>query len=51
MTDTPCLGLLETVDLRQAWAHEAQSFTPWLAENLNRLSTALGIPTVHRHDP
>jgi hypothetical protein len=44
MTDTPCLGLLETVDLRQAWAHEAQSFTPWLADNLNRLSAALGIP-------
>ncbi|MCT0210296.1 MAG: DUF4268 domain-containing protein [Cyanobium sp.] len=44
MTQIPSLGLLETVDLRQAWAHEAQSFTPWLAENLNRLSAALGIP-------
>jgi hypothetical protein len=44
MTEIPCLGQLETVDLRQAWAHEAQSFTPWLAENLNRLSAALGIP-------
>ncbi|MCP9848974.1 hypothetical protein [Cyanobium sp. Morenito 9A2] len=44
MTEIPCLGQLETVDLRQAWAHEALSFTPWLAENLNRLSTALGIP-------
>jgi hypothetical protein len=44
MTQIPSLGLLETVDLRQAWAHEAQSFTPWLAANLNRLSAALGIP-------
>lgn len=44
MAEIPSLGLLETVDLRQAWAHEAQSFTPWLAENLSRLSSALGIP-------
>ncbi|MEA5424282.1 hypothetical protein [Synechococcus sp. CCY9202] len=44
MKELPCLGQLETVDLRQAWAHEAHSFTPWLAENLNRLSAALGIP-------
>ncbi|MFQ6539407.1 MULTISPECIES: hypothetical protein [Aphanothece] len=44
MTQIPSLGLLEAVDLRQAWAHEALSFTPWLAENLSRLSAALGIP-------
>ncbi|MCP9826982.1 hypothetical protein KBZ19_00560 [Synechococcus sp. L2F] len=44
MKQIPSLGLLETVDLRQAWAHEAHSFTPWMAENLNRLSAALGIP-------
>jgi hypothetical protein len=44
MTQIPSLGLLETVDLRQAWADEALSFTPWLAANLNRLSAALGIP-------
>lgn len=44
MAEIPSLGLLETVDLRQAWAHEAQSFTPWLAGNLSRLSSALGIP-------
>jgi hypothetical protein len=35
---------LEEVDLRQAWAHEAHAFTPWLAANLDRLSQALGIP-------
>ena len=28
---------LETVDTRQAWAHEALDFTPWLSENLDRI--------------
>ena len=35
------LGTLESDDLRKAWKHEAQNFTPWLAENLDRLSAAL----------
>lgn len=30
-------------DLRALWKHEAQDFTPWLAENLDRLGQALGI--------
>ena len=38
------LGTLKEVSLREAWSHEAHSFTPWLAENLDRLSTAIGIP-------
>ena len=37
------LGELEQVGVRQAWQHEAHDFTPWLAENLGRLSSALGI--------
>lgn len=39
------LGKLEKVDLRTAWAHEAQDFTNWLAEeeNLNLLSEEIGI--------
>lgn len=37
-------GTLEEVDLREAWHHEAHSFTPRLAENLSRLSNAIGIP-------
>ena len=38
------LGTLKWVDdLREAWKHEAQSFTPWLAENLDRLNEVLGI--------
>ena len=40
----PELGNLEQVDLRQAWPHEARSFTPWLSENLEILSSVIGIP-------
>lgn len=40
----PELGNLEEVDLRQAWPHEARSFTPWLAENIETLSSVIGIP-------
>ena len=40
----PDLGKLNEVDLRDAWPHEAHSFTPWLAEHLDELSAALGIP-------
>lgn len=36
-------GELVPADLRKAWAHEAQDFTPWLAENLDRLSSVLGL--------
>jgi hypothetical protein len=37
---------LERVHLREAWKHEANDFTPWLAEedNLNTLADALGLP-------
>lgn len=37
-------GTLTDASLREAWAHEAHAFTPWLAENLDRLSTAIGVP-------
>ena len=37
------LGSLAAVSLREAWAHEAHDFTPWLAGNLNHLSSAIGI--------
>ncbi len=36
------LGALDSVDPREAWDHEAQDFTPWLAENLDRLATEIG---------
>ena len=35
---------LTEADLRTAWPHEAHDFTPWLAENLERLSEVIGIP-------
>lgn len=43
--NTPDLGRLELVDLRQSWSHEALSFTPWLAEesNLKLLGQTIGI--------
>lgn len=39
------LGTLVPVSLREAWKHEANDFTPWLAEtdNLNALADALGL--------
>ncbi len=37
------LGKLVSTDLRNAWAHEAHDFTPWLAENLDRLSDVIGV--------
>jgi len=40
---TSKLGRLESEDLREAWSHEAHDFTPWLAENLDRLSEAIGL--------
>lgn len=36
-------GELTDVDLRKAWQSEPADFTLWLAENLYRLSSALGI--------
>lgn len=39
----PNLGTIEDVELRRAWKHEAQHFTPWLAKHLNHLSKVLGI--------
>jgi hypothetical protein len=44
MSDQDTFGRLVDVPARQAWAHEALGFTPWLADNLDRLSEAIGIP-------
>ena len=37
-------GELQDVDLREAWPNEASDFTPWLAENLERLSAVIRLP-------
>jgi len=37
------LGRLERTNPREAWPSESQGFTPWLAENLDLLSEALGV--------
>lgn len=37
-------GTLVDVELRTAWEREDHHFTPWLADNLNRLAEAIGIP-------
>ena len=34
---------LTKIPLRDTWAHEAQDFTPWLEENIDRLGDALGL--------
>lgn len=36
-------GRLKDAELRTAWPHEAHDFTPWLADNLDRLSEAIGV--------
>jgi hypothetical protein len=44
MTTPIEFGTLEYVEARSGWTHEALHFTPWLADNLDRLSKAVGIP-------
>ena len=43
MDRIPKLASLENVALREAWDHEALSFTPWLAENLDKLGSEIGL--------
>lgn len=37
------LSKIEKVDLREIWQHEAQDFTPWLADHISELGEALGL--------
>ena len=43
-TSQPAISELLEVNVRDAWAHEAHNFTPWLAENISGLEKAVGIP-------
>lgn len=36
-------GELNKVSLREIWPHEASDFTPWLADNIEKLGKALGM--------
>jgi hypothetical protein len=35
---------LRDVALREAWSHEANDFTPWLAQNIDHIAEVVGIP-------
>ena len=37
------LGILKVITPRKKWNHEERDFTPWLAENIDELSKAVGI--------
>lgn len=37
------LGKLEWMDVREVWKDEPGEFTPWLAQNIDRLSEAIGV--------
>ena len=39
----PELGALEPVEVRDVWRNEAHDFTPWLAENLDKLAAVLEV--------
>ena len=47
------IGRLRRVSLRDVWPHEAQDFTPWLAENIDELNNAidLSLSIVEREHP
>lgn len=36
-------GRLQDLPLRRAWEHEARTFTPWLAENIDHIAEVIGI--------
>lgn len=37
------LGQIKKVDIRTIWKNEAHNFTPWLAENLDKLGDLIGL--------
>ena len=41
------LGTLSPVEVRDVWPSESGDFTPWLAENADLLSEALGMDLLH----
>ena len=43
MSTEQTLSSIQRVELRNVWPNEASNFTPWLAENISELGTALGL--------
>jgi len=39
----PEFGKIKKVSIRDIWQHEAHNFTPWLAENLDKLGESVGM--------
>ena len=37
------MGKLKWIDVKKLWSHEAKDFTPWMQENINRLSEVVGL--------
>lgn len=40
------IGIIEELDLRTLFSREAEDFTPWLSDNLERLSEQLGVEII-----
>ena len=36
-------GQIKKVDIKSIWKNEASNFTPWLADNLDKLSDLIGV--------
>lgn len=41
------LGELESVDISDVWESEPRDFTPWLVDDIARLSKAIGLPILN----
>lgn len=35
------LGKIKRIDVKEPWGHEAKDFTPWLQDNVHRLSETI----------
>lgn len=40
------LGEIEIINPREVWKHEERDFTPWVAENINKISEVIGVPII-----